>query len=107
MKGGMGNLMRQAQQMQDNLKKVQAELAAMEVVGQAAGGQIKIMMSGKHEVSRVVIDPAVSLDDRELLEDLVTVAINDAVRQIDTTSQARLSGVMGGMQLPPGLKMPF
>jgi hypothetical protein len=107
MKAGIGNLMRQAQQMQENLKKAQAELAVMQVTGEAGGGSVKVLMNGKHEVSRVSIDPAVAGDDRELLEDLVTAAINDAVRKIDATSQAKLSGMMGGMQLPPGLKMPF
>ena len=107
MKGGMGNLMRQAQQMQANLAKAQAELAAMQVVGEAGGGMVKITMTGKHEVQRVTIDPAAPLDDRELLEDLLTAAFNDAVQRVESQSQAKLSGMMGGMQLPPGFKMPF
>ena len=107
MKGGIGNMMRQAQQMQANLAKAQEELARMQVTGEAGGGMVKVEMNGKHEVSRVTIDPSVAGDDREMLEDLVTAAINDAVRKVEAASQQRLSGLMGGMQLPPGMKMPF
>jgi DNA-binding YbaB/EbfC family protein len=107
MKGGISNLMRQAQQMQANLAKAQEELARMQVTGEAGGGMVKVEMNGKHEVSRVKIDPSVAGDDRELLEDLVTAAINDAVRKVEATSQQRLAGLMGGMQLPPGMKLPF
>jgi hypothetical protein len=107
MKGGIGNLMRQAQQMQENLKRAQAELAAMQVTGEAGSGSVKVTMNGKHEVARVVIDPGLALDDRELVEDLVTAAINDAVKKVDAASQTKLSGMMGGMSLPPGFKMPF
>ncbi len=107
MKGGIGNLMRQAQQMQANLAKAQEELARIEVTGDAGGGMVRIVMNGKHEVSRVAIDPSVAGDDREMLEDLCTAAFNDAVRKVEATSQQRLAGLMGGMQLPPGLKMPF
>lgn len=107
MRGGMGNMMRQAQQMQANLQKAQAELAGMTVTGEAGSGAIKVVMNGKHEVSRVSIDPSVAGDDRELLEDLVTAAINDAVRKVDQASQQRLSGLMGGLNLPPGFKLPF
>jgi DNA-binding YbaB/EbfC family protein len=107
MKGGIGNLMRQAQQMQANLAKAQEELARMQVTGEAGGGMVRVEMNGKHEVRRVAIDPSVAGDDRELLEDLVTAAINDAVRKVEATSQQRLAGLMGGMQLPPGMKMPF
>lgn len=107
MKGGIGNLMKQAQQMQANLAKAQEELGRMQVSGEAGGGMVKVQMNGKHEVSRVTIDPSVAGDDREMLEDLVTAAINDAVRKVEAVSQQRLSGLMGGMQLPPGMKMPF
>ena len=107
MRGGMGNMMRQAQQMQANLQKAQAELAVMTVTGESGGGAIKVVMNGKHEVSRVSIDPSVAGDDRELLEDLVTAAVNDAVRKIDAASQQRLSGLMGCMNLPAGFKLPF
>ena len=107
MKGGIGNLMRQAQQMQENLQKAQAELAGLEVSGEAGGGMVKVLMNGKHEVRRVTIDPSVAGDDRELLEDLVTAAVNDAVRKVEATTQQRFAGMMGGMQLPPGFKLPF
>ncbi len=107
MKAGIGNLMRQAQQMQENLQKAQAELAALEVTGEAGGGMVKVLMNGKHEVRRVSIDPIVATDDRELLEDLVTAAINDAVRKVESTTHAKFAGMMGGMQLPPGFKLPF
>ncbi|MBS0375409.1 MAG: YbaB/EbfC family nucleoid-associated protein [Proteobacteria bacterium] len=107
MKGGIGNLMKQAQQMQANLQKAQAELATLEVTGESGGGMVKVVMNGKHEVRRVVIDPSVAGDDRELLEDLVTAAINDAVRKVEAASQQKFAGMMGGMQLPPGFKMPF
>jgi len=107
MKGGIGNLMRQAQQMQANLAKAQEELAKMQVTGESGGGMVKVMMNGKHEVSRVSIDPTLAGDDREMLEDLCTAAFNDAVRKVESTSQQRLAGLMGGMQLPPGMKLPF
>jgi nucleoid-associated protein EbfC len=107
MKGGIGNVMRQAQQMQENMAKAQAELATLEVSGEAGGGMVKVQMNGKHEVRRVSIDPTIAGDDRELLEDLLTAAINDAVRKVEAATQAKLAGVMGGMQLPPGFKLPF
>ena len=107
MKGGIGNLMRQAQQMQENLQKAQAELAALEVTGEAGGGMVKVQMNGKHEVRRVTIDPTVAGDDRELLEDLLAAAFNDAVRKVESQVQAKFAGMMGGLQLPPGFKMPF
>jgi len=106
MKGGIGNLMRQAQQMQANLQKAQAELAALEVTGESGGGMVKVQMNGKHEVRRVTIDPSVPLDDRELLEDLLAAACNDAVRKVESQTQAKFAGMMGGMQLPPGFKLP-
>lgn len=105
--GGMGNLMRQAQQMQENMQRAQAELQTLEVVGEAGGGMVKVRMNGKHEVARVEIDPSVANDDRELLEDLVTAAVNDAVRKVGAATQAKFQGLMGGMQLPPGFKLPF
>ena len=110
MKGGFGNvgqLMRQAQQMQENMQKVQAEIALLEVTGEAGGGMIKVTMTGKHEVRRVVIDPTLALDDREMLEDLVAAACNDAVHKVEGAVQQKMSGVMGGMQLPAGMKLPF
>jgi DNA-binding YbaB/EbfC family protein len=105
MKPDIGNLMRQAQKMQENLQKAQAELAALEVTGESGGGMVKIRMNGKHAVQRVTIDPSAVGDDRELLEDLLAAAFNDAVRKIEAETQSRLAGMMGG--LPPGLKLPF
>jgi hypothetical protein len=102
MKGGMGNLMKQAQQMQANMEKAQQELAQMEVIGQAGGGMVKVTMTGKHDVKRVSIEDALFEDDKEMLEDLIAAAVNDAVRQVETTSQERMSGM-----LPPGMKLPF
>ena len=105
MKPDIGNLMRQAQKMQENLQKAQAELAALEVTGESGGGMVKIRMNGKHGVQRVTIDPSVVGDDHELLEDLLAAAFNDAVRKIEAETQSRFAGMMGG--LPPGLKLPF
>lgn len=102
MKGGMGNLMKQAQQMQANMEKAQQELALMEVVGESGGGMVKITMTGKHDVKRVNIEDAIFEDDKEMLEDLIAAAINDAVRQVEKTSQERMSGMM-----PAGMKLPF
>ena len=107
MKGGIGNLMRQAQQMQETLEKAQAELATLEVTGEAGGGMVKVQMNGKHEVRRVTLDPAVAGDDRELLEDLIAAACNDAVRKLEARSQEKFAGMMGGLQLPPGFKLPL
>ena len=107
MKGGIGNLMRQAQQMQENLQKAQAELGVLAVTGESGGGLVKVRMNGKHEVQRVTLEPALAVDDRELLEDLVTAAINDAVRKVEAATQQKFAGMMGGLQLPPGFKMPF
>jgi DNA-binding YbaB/EbfC family protein len=107
MKGGIGNLMKQAQQLQASVQKAQEEIAAMEVVGESGGGMVKVTINGRHEARRVSIDPAVPLDDREMVEDLVAAAINDAVHRLQAASQERMSGLMGGMNLPPGLKLPF
>jgi nucleoid-associated protein EbfC len=108
MKGNIGNLMKQAQQMQANVQRVQAEIAALEVTGEAGGGMAKVVMTGKHEVRRVQLDASIiSSDDKEMLEDLVAAAINDAVQKVERTTQERMSNVMGGMNLPPGFKMPF
>lgn len=107
MKTGIGNLMRQAQQIQENMQKAQEELAALEVTGEAGGGMVKVSMNGRHEVKRVRIDPSVVGDDRELLEDLVTAATNDAVRKVGALTQEKMSGLVGGMPLPPGFKLPF
>jgi nucleoid-associated protein EbfC len=107
MKADIGALMRQAQQMQENLQKAQAELASLEVTGEAGGGMVKVVMNGKHEVRRVTLDPSVVGDDRELLEDLITAACNDAVRKVESRTQEKFAGMMGGMQLPPGFKLPL
>ncbi len=107
MKGGLGNLMKQAQLMQENMKKLQEQLAVMEVEGQAGSGLVKVVMTGKYQVKRVTIDPKLLGDDKEMLEDLVAVAFNDAARKVDATTQERMSGVTAGLPLPPGMKLPF
>ena len=107
MKGGLGNLMKQAQMMQDNMKKMQEQLASMEVEGQAGAGMVKVIMNGRHDVKRVTIDPSLLSDDKDMLEDLVAAAVNDAVRKIDATSQEKMGALTAGMNLPAGFKMPF
>jgi len=107
MKGGLGNLMKQAQLVQDNMKKLQEQLAAMEIEGQAASGKVRIVMTGRHEVKRVTIDPGLLSDDREMLEDLIAVAFNDAVRRVESFTQEKMASATAGMPLPPGLKLPF
>jgi DNA-binding YbaB/EbfC family protein len=107
MRPDIGNLMKQAQAMQANMQKAQAEIAAMEVIGEAGGGMVKVTINGKHEARRVQIEPAVIGEDREMLEDLVAAAINDAARKLEAATVTRMAGVMGGMQLPPGMKLPF
>ncbi len=106
-KGNIGNMMKQAQAMQERMQKVQLEIAALEVVGESGGGMAKVTMNGKHEVKRVQIEPAVISEDREMLEDLVAAAINDAVHKVEAATQAKMAGVMAGIQLPPGMKLPF
>jgi DNA-binding YbaB/EbfC family protein len=107
MKGGIGNMMKQAQVLQANMAKAQAEIAAMEVTGESGGGMVKVIMNGKHEAKRVQIDPSVPMDDREMIEDLVAAAINDAAQRVEAATQQRMSSVMGGLNLPPGMKLPF
>jgi DNA-binding YbaB/EbfC family protein len=107
MKGGIGNLMKQAQKMQENLQKAQDELGNIEVNGEAGGGMVRVTMTCKHEVRRVTFDPGLPVDDREMLEDLVAAAVNDAVRKVEQTVQDKFSGLTGGMALPPGLKLPM
>jgi DNA-binding YbaB/EbfC family protein len=107
MRPDIGNIMKQAQAMQANMQKAQAEIAALEVTGEAGGGMVKVTINGKHEARRVQIEPAVIGDDREMLEDLVAAAINDATRKLEAATAARMAGVMGGLQLPPGMKLPF
>ena len=106
MKGGIAGLMKQAQQMQENMKKAQAELATVEIEGQSGAGMVKIVMTCAHEVRRVAIDASV-MDDKEMLEDLVAAAINDAMRRAEETSQQRMAGFTAGLNLPAGMKLPF
>ncbi len=106
MKGGLGGLMKQAQMMQQNMQKAQAELATVEVEGQAGSGMVKVTMTCGHEVRRVSLDDSV-LDDKEMLEDLMVLAINDALKKVEATTQQRMSGFTAGMGLPPGMKLPF
>jgi DNA-binding YbaB/EbfC family protein len=105
--GGLGNLMKQAQAMQATMQKAQEEIAATEVTGEAGGGMVKVTLNGRHEARRVQIDPALPADDREMIEDLVAAAINDAVHRIESATQEKMSKLMGGMALPPGMKLPF
>ena len=107
MKGGLGNLMKQAQRMQESMKKAQEELAAMEVTGQAGGGLVSVVMTGRHDVKRVSIDDNLLKEDKEMLEDLLAAAVNDAVRQVESTTQEKMAGLGAGMGLPGGMKLPF
>jgi len=107
MKNQLAGLMKQAQAMQDNLKRAQEELARTEVEGQSGGGLVKVTMTCRHDVKRVAIDPSLVGEDRDMLEDLVAAAVNDAVRRIESVTQEKMSGVAGGMALPPGFKLPF
>ena len=107
MKNQLAGLMKQAQQMQDNLKRAQEELALIEVEGQAGAGLVKVVMTCRHDVKRVSIDPSLLADDRDMLEDLVAAAVNDAVRRVESTTQEKMSGLTAGLPLPPGFKLPF
>jgi len=107
MKNQLAGLMKQAQQMQDNMKKAQEELAQTEVEGQAGAGLVKVTMTCRHDVKRVAIDPSLLSDDRDMLEDLVAAAVNDAVRRVESTTQEKMSGLTAGLPLPPGFKLPF
>ena len=107
MKGGIGNLMKQAQEMQANMQKAQEELANLEVTGESGGGMVKVTMTGKHEVRRVAVDDSLLADDKDMLEDLVAAAINDAVHKVEATTQERMSGLADGLNLPAGMKLPF
>ncbi|MDY0014090.1 MAG: YbaB/EbfC family nucleoid-associated protein [Rhodocyclaceae bacterium] len=106
MKGGIAGLMKQAQQMQENMKKMQDQLGSIEVEGLAGAGMVKVVMTCKHDVRRVSIDPSV-MDDKEMLEDLLAAAVNDAVRRVEATTQEKMSGFTSGLNLPPGMKLPF
>ena len=107
MKGQLAGLMKQAQQMQENLKKAQEEIAGMEVEGQAGAGMVKVVMTGRHDVKRVSIDPSLMSDDKEMLEDLIAAAVNDAVRRVEAATQEKMGGLTSGPGLPPGMKLPF
>ena len=107
MKGGLAGLMKQAQQMQANMEKAQAELATIEVEGQAGSGMVKVTMTCAHEVKRVQLADSLMADDKEMLEDLIALAINDAVNQADAVKQQKMSGFTAGMKLPPGMNFPF
>ncbi|WP_108650126.1 YbaB/EbfC family nucleoid-associated protein [Dongshaea marina] len=106
-KGGLGNIMKQAQQMQEKMQKLQEELAQMEVVGESGAGMVKVTMNGSHSVRRIEIDPDLLQDDKEMVEDLVAAAVNDAVRRVEEQNKSKMAEVTGGMQLPPGFQMPF
>ena len=107
MKGQLAGLMKQAQQMQENMKKVQEQLASTEVEGQSGAGMVKIVMTCRHDVKRVTIDDSLLKDDKEMLEDLIAAAVNDAVRRVESTVQEKMGAVTSGLPLPPGFKMPF
>jgi len=107
MKGQLAGLMKQAQQMQENMRKAQEQLGQLEVRGEAGAGLVKVLMSCRHDVKRVSIDPSLMGDDREMLEDLVAAAMNDAVRKAEAMTQEKMSGVTAGMPMPPGMKFPF
>jgi DNA-binding YbaB/EbfC family protein len=107
MKNQMAGLMKQAQQMQDNLKKAQEQLALVEVEGQSGAGLVKVVVTCRNDVKRVTIDPSLMGDDKDMLEDLVTAAMNDALRRAEQTAAERMSSVTAGLPLPPGFKMPF
>jgi DNA-binding YbaB/EbfC family protein len=106
MKGQLGNLMRQAQQMQANMQKLQEEIARMEITGESGAGMVKVTLNGRHEARAVRIDPSVLQEDREILEDLIAAAINDAAQKLEKASQEKMATVTSGMQLPPGFKLP-
>jgi len=107
MKGGIGNLMKQAQKMQEDMQKAQNEIAAMQVEGQSGGGLVKVTMNGRHELHRVSIDDSLVGDDKDMLEDLVAAAVNDAVQRLEIATKEKLGGVTDGMNLPDGMKLPF
>ena len=106
-KGQLAGLMKQAQQMQDNMRRMQEQLAGIEVEGQAGAGLVKVVMTCKHDVKRGSIDPTLLADDKDMLEDLVAAAVNDAVRRVESTVQEKMAGVTAGLPLPPGMKLPF
>lgn len=107
MKGGMGNMLKQAQKMQEKMQQMQAEVANIEVTGEAGAGLVAVVMTGRHDVKKVSIDESLLSEDKDLLEDLLAAAVNDAVRKIEAENQDRLSAMGSAMGLPPGMKLPF
>lgn len=107
MKGVMGNMMRQAQKIQEDMQKAQEEIANMEVEGQAGGGMVKVVMNGRHEIRKVNLDDSLMSDDKEMIEDLLAAAVNDAVRKLEQQSKEKMSGLTEGLSLPGGMKLPF
>ncbi|MCW8899676.1 MAG: YbaB/EbfC family nucleoid-associated protein [Gammaproteobacteria bacterium] len=107
MKGGIGNLMKQAQKMQADMEKAQKEMANIEVTGQSGGGMVSVVMTCRHDVKRVSIDDSLLSDDKDMLEDLIAAAVNDAVRQVEKTSSEKMAGMTAGLNLPGGMKLPF
>ena len=107
MKGGMDNIMKQAQKMQEKMQQMQEEVANMEVTGEAGAGMVSVIMNGRHDVKKVSIDDSVMQEDKDLLEDLLAAAVNDAVRKIESASQEKMGSLTSGMGLPPGMKLPF
>jgi DNA-binding YbaB/EbfC family protein len=104
---GIGDLMKQAQEMQANMQKMQEELANSEVQGESGAGLVKVVMTGRHDVRSVSIDPSLLTEDKDILEDLLAAAVNDAVRKVESNTQDKMGGLTAGMQMPPGFKMPF
>jgi len=107
MKGGLGDLMKQAQQMQEKVQEIQDQLAKAEVTGESGAGLVKVLMTGRHDVKRVQIDASLLTEDKEILEDLLAAAVNDAVRRVENNQKAKMATLTGGMSLPPGFKLPF
>ncbi len=107
MKGGLGNLMKQAQEMQASMQRAQEELASLEVTGESGGGLVRVTMTGRHEVRRIHIDDSLVGDDKDMLEDLVAAAVNDAVHKVEATTKERMTGLTAGLNLPAGMKLPF
>lgn len=107
MRGSIGNMMKQAQQVQENMKKMQDELANVEVEGQSGAGMVKVTMTCRHDVKSVSIDDSLLGDDKDMLEDLIAAAMNDAVRRVESTTQEKMAELTSGMGLPPGMKLPF
>ena len=107
MKGGIGNLMKQAQKMQEDMQKMQQEIADLEIEGQSGGGLVKVTMNGRHELLKVSIDDSLMKDDREMLEDLMAAAVNDATHKLETVSKEKMGSLTNGMNLPGGMQMPF